>query len=54
MLRAKYSKSEVTVKEMFLELIKLIIDKENQTWRHGSDETKDVHLLKNYQELTNR
>ena len=49
-----FHQDKVDVKDMYLDLIKLIMDQEQEKWPKGHEQTKDIHKLQNYQELTNR
>ena len=54
MLEEPFRKDKIDVKDMYLELIKMIMDQEAEQWPKGHEQTKDIHKLQNYQELTNR
>ena len=54
MLEEPFRHDRVDVKDMYLELIKMIMDQEQEKWPKGHAQTKDIHKLQNYQELTNR
>lgn len=42
------------MKDMYVELIQMIMAREEEVWSRGTEETKELHMLKNYQDLTNR
>ena len=54
MMEYNFEHGRVSLREMYLELIKLMLDREERIWPDGYPKTKDIHRLQSFQELTNR
>ena len=54
MMEHSFERGNVSLKEMYLELIKLMLDREERVWPEGYPKTRDIHRLQSFQELTNR